>query len=290
MSLTVLQDGSEQIHYDDPNIPIYVRAGDLRSLSNMAALCHWHDDVELLIPMEGYLCYNVNGRTVTLGEGDAVFVNARQLHYGYSADGTDCRYVCITFRPQLLCGIGALQSRYILPVLSSPQISCILLTREDPGHRELIRELLQVADLYRDRPEGFELLAVSRLLVFWRGLFSRVSGEIDNAGLSDHRAPVIRKMLEYIRTHYSERITLDSIAGAGGVGRTTCCQLFKTRLGMSPNDYLNSFRLEKSMLLLKSTQLSVTEIAAECGYNSSSYFAEQFTRAKGCTPTQYRKQ
>lgn len=43
------------------------------------------------------------------------------------------------------------------------------------------------------------------------------------------------------------------------------------------------------MELLRSTRLSVTEIAAACGYSGSSYFAERFSQAKGCTPTQYRR-
>ncbi len=290
MNLTVLQDGSEQIHYDNPNIPIYVRHGDLRSMSNMSALCHWHDDVEILIPLEGHLSYNINGRTVSPGEGDAIFVNARQLHYGFSADGSDCNYVCITFRPQLLCGMEGLQRKFILPVLSSPQVPYILLRKDNPAHRELISSLRQVAALYQAKAEGFELLALSQILLFWHGLFTCIAAELDRIALEDHQAPVIRKMLEYIRTHYNEKITLDSIANAGGVCRTKCCQLFRNLLSMSPNDYLNSFRLEKSMELLKSTRMSVTEIAAECGYNSTSYFTEQFTRAKGCTPTQYRKQ
>ena len=290
MSLTILQDGSEQIHYDNPNIPIYVRRGDLRSLHNMAALCHWHDDVEILIPLEGYLSYNVNGRAVAVGNGDAIFVNARQLHYGHSSDGSDCLYVCITFRPQLLCGIDEIQRKFILPVLSSLQLPYMLLRRENPAHSGMLHALEAVVALYQQKIEGFEILALSHLLVFWHSLFSCVREELDRIPADDHQEPVVRKMLEYIRTHYHEKITLDTIANAGGVCRTKCCQLFKQLLGMSPNDYLNSFRLEKSMALLKGSKLSVTEIAAECGYNSSSYFSELFTRTKGCTPTQYRKQ
>ena len=102
MNLMVLQDGSEQIHYNDPCIPLYVRRGSLKSFSGMAALCHWHDDVELLLPTQGHLCYSVNGATVKISREEAIFVNSRQMHFGYSSDGTDCRYICITFRPQQL--------------------------------------------------------------------------------------------------------------------------------------------------------------------------------------------
>lgn len=98
-----------------------------------------------------------------------------------------------------------------------------------------------------------------------------------------------KQMLDFIRTHYQEKIALDSIAAAGGVCRTKCCQIFRQHLGRTPNDYLNSFRPEKGMQLLKSTRMSITEIADACGYGSASYFTETFTRMKGCSPTQYRK-
>ena len=65
--------------------------------------------------------------------------------------------------------------------------------------------------------------------------------------------------------------------------------MFKQYLNMSPIDYLNSFRLEKGMELLRQTDLSITEISSACGFSSPSYFAERFLMAKGCTPTQYRR-
>lgn len=290
MNLTVLQDGSEQIRYNDPRIPLYVRRGDLRSLSNMAALCHWHDDVELLLCRDGYLSYKVNGVQVHVGEGDAIFVNARQMHYGYSADGSDCRYCCIAFRPQLLFGNEEIANRFVLPILTASQTPYVVLTHQNPHHRQLLDALMQIDALYQTQPEGFELLAVSAVYAFWQGFYSLVKNQIEDAAAADVHVLTVKQMLDFIRTHYHEKLTLDSIAASGGVCRTRCCQIFRIYLGRTPNDYLNSFRLEKGMELLKRTRLSVTEIAAACGYGSASYFTEMFTREKGCTPTQFRKQ
>lgn len=288
MNLTVLQDGSEQVHYDDPRIPLYIRRGNLRSLSNMAALCHWHDDVELLLARKGHLCYSINGTKVQIGEGNAVFVNARQMHFGFSDDGTDCEYVCVAFRPQSLFGNEELTRRYVLPILSSPQFSHMILERD--SHGALLDQILQLDELYQNREEGFELPALAAVIALWHGLYGWMGQQISKSPDADSGVWVIRQMLDHIRTHYPEKVTLDSIANAGGVCRTKCCRMFREYLGMTANDYLNSFRLEKSMELLKSTDLSVTEIAAACGYSGSSYFAELFSREKGCTPTQYRKQ
>ena len=284
MNLTVMQDGSERVSYEEPAIPLYVRRGDLKQFSGMAALCHWHDDVELLLPLRGHLRYNVNGNLTDVGERQAIFVNARQMHFGYSADGTDCQYVCIAFRPQGLWGNEMLTRRFTLPVLSAAQFPCLLLKEQallDPIHR--------LDALYQTRDPGFELLALSALAAFWQGLYVRVQRETELSPAGDGNLRALRQMLDCIRTRYAERLTLETVAAAGGVCRTRCCQLFRQYLNRTPNDYLTSFRLEKGMELLRSTSLPVTEIAAACGFSGSSYFAERFSQAKGCSPTQYRR-
>lgn len=155
-------------------------------------------------------------------------------------------------------------------------------SRRRRGHRR------RVDALYREPPEGYELLAVSALIALGRELYTLVRPQLEASPAADGNLLAVRQMLDYIRTHYPERITLERIAASGGVCRPQCCRLFRQYLGLTPNGYLNSFRLEKGMELLRSTNLSVTEIAA-CGYSGSSYFAERFLQAKGCTPTQYRQ-
>jgi len=147
MNLTVLQDGSEKIQYNTPSLPLYVRRGDLYGLSNKAALCHWHDDVELLLCTEGYLDYNVNGKQIHVCEGNAIFVNSRQMHYGYSTDGSDCHYCCYTFRPQELFCMGDIADKFVLPLLTSCQLSYLILDSKDLQHHELLNILKQIDKL-----------------------------------------------------------------------------------------------------------------------------------------------
>lgn len=289
MNLTVMHDGSERIAYDDPRIPIYVRKGDLKSMSNMAALCHWHEDVELLMPVKGYLSYNVEGRVITVQEGNGIFVNSRHMHYGFSADGSDCEYICITFRPQLLCGCEEVINRYVMPVLTSPSLSHLVLRKVNPEHGPMLGAIHRVWNLYWQQPEGFQMQVVANLLMFWQGLYSAAREQLGETVTTDRNLLTLKQMLEYVRTHYTERIRVDDIAAAGSVCRTKGCQIFKQYLNRSPNDYVTSFRLEKGAELLKGTDLSITEIAGSCGFSGASYFTELFTRYKGITPTAYRK-
>lgn len=289
MNLTVMRDGSERIQYQDAAVPIYVSRGDLRSLSNMAALCHWHEDVELLMPLRGHLSYNVDGTVVTVQEGNAVFVNARHMHYGFSADGRDCEYVCITFRPALLCANEEIRNRYVLPILTSPNLTHMVLRKVVPEHRPLLAAITRIDGIYQEKLPGFEMQAIANLYSLWQGLYQNAQGQIGEAVSGDVNVLIQKQMLEFIRTHYRERVTVDAIAAAGGVCRTKCCQIFKAYLGRTPNDYLNSFRLEKGMELLKGSTMTITEIAEACGFSSASYFTEMFTKQKGVPPTAYRK-
>lgn len=289
MNLTVMRDGAEHIRYRNPGLSLYVKRGDLQSISNMSALCHWHEDVELLMPREGYLNYNIDGEIVHIPEGSAVFVNARHMHYGFSADGTDCQYLCVTFRPQLLCTAEEIRSRYVLPILTSPGFSYLLLRREDPENAPVFDALKTLDTLYSTGAAGAEMVAMGQLFLIWNRIFLAAQTETADVNGTDQNVLILKRMLEFIRTHYSEKLTVDTIAASGGVCRTKCCRLFRQYLDRTPNEYLNSFRLEQGMELLKSTDLTVTEIAGLSGFSSPSYFTELFTARKGCPPKEFRK-
>lgn len=283
MNLSVMRDGSERIHYQDPAVPIYICYGNLRELSNMAALCHWHEDVELLLPIRGHLAYNVNGTRLLVGEGNAVFVNSRQLHYGFSPDGTDCDYICVCFKASLLCAHKHLYDRYVLPILTNDRFPCFLLEKEKPDHAKLLDIIRDIADI-RER----DLALMGKLYALWQGIYALA--EPEQAAPSDEDLRALRQMVAFVTARYPERICLAQIAAAGGVCRSKCCTVFKKYMGRTPNDYVNSYRLERAMELLREKALSITEVANACGFGSPSYFTEIFTRQKGCTPTAYRKQ
>lgn len=276
-------DGSEHIHYQNPEIPIYICTHDLIHLSNMSALCHWHEDVELLLATKGYLNYNINGKIVRIEEGNAIFVTPRQMHYGFSADGTDCQYICICFKPDLLSSHKYLYERYVEPLVNNASVPYLIIEQGKEKHEPILQVIRGIANK-TDR----DLALMGKLFELWQGIYdiSKVSEALAN----DKDIENLKQMLSFINTQYSEHITLAQIAASGGVCRSKCCQIFKKYMGCSPNAYVTSYRLERAMELLCGSNLSVTEIANICGFSSSSYFAESFAKRKGCTPTMYRKE
>ena len=282
MSLVILPDGSEIVRYRDPSLPIDIVRADLTPFPNYAFLCHWHEDIELLIPLKGHLNYNVNGQVFCLEAGDAIWINSRQLHYGYSIDGTNCEYICICFRPDLLCSSEEIRNRYVLPVLTDHTLPHLVFRASNPAHGpilDLLREIWEVREK--------NMTALGKLFELWQ-MILELTNQSDREPVGQDTA-ILRKMLECIRTQYANRLVLADIAAAGGICRSKCCQIFKEQMRTSPNEYLASYRLERAAELLRESKLSITEIANACGFGSSSYFAESFGKQKGCTPSEYRR-
>ena len=91
----VMQDASEIVRYDEVGIPLYIREGLLSSYPDHRALCHWHEDIEWVQIRSGQMNYYINGKRVLLNAGEAIIVNSRQMHYGYSENGQECDFICI---------------------------------------------------------------------------------------------------------------------------------------------------------------------------------------------------
>ena len=106
---------------------------------------------------------------------------------------------------------------------------------------------------------------------------------------SGSQIPTLQNMLTYIQNHYAQSITLADIAASGAMCRSKCCNLFRKVLHQSPLEFTQNFRIQKSIRLLLDTDDSITEIAASCGFNKSSYYIECFHRIIGQSPGKYRK-
>jgi AraC-like DNA-binding protein len=92
-----------------------------------------------------------------------------------------------------------------------------------------------------------------------------------------------------VRRHLDEEWTLDSMAGRCGIKRTRFAGLCRELTGYTPLHYVGRLRFEQACRLLRETKKTITEITFDCGYSSSQYFAAQFKKAAGMTPTEYRR-
>jgi AraC-like DNA-binding protein/ligand-binding sensor protein len=102
-------------------------------------------------------------------------------------------------------------------------------------------------------------------------------------------ADVMMKALKYINARYTGDITLDEVAAAVFLSPTYFSKLFNEEMKCRFTTYLNRLRIEKSMLLLRSTDLPLVEIAGLVGYEDQSYFTKVFSKVAGTPPGRYRE-
>jgi len=287
----IMRDTSEIGRYDEVGIPLSIREGLLSAYPNHRALCHWHEDIEWVYIRSGQMNYYMNGKRVLLNTGEALMVNSRQMHYGYSENGQDCDFIRILCHPKIFITNSVLYQSYIAPVLSNPSLEYLHLKPEFPEDAEALQLLPEILRIKKEHPAAYEIEAAALLSLLWCRLL-RSHPMMPNEAAAKPKEPdllVQRDMVSYIYSHYSESINLDEIAAAGKVCRNKCCQIFRRYLNQSPIDFLNHYRLEVSCHLLNNTKLSIAEICTACGFNHQSYYSKIFLRTYSCSPRDFRK-
>ena len=138
----------------------------------------------------------------------------------------------------------------------------------------LERELrdLSLDGEYRAGATCYQILSVSRF----------------NAGASENQA--VEQFRELVEEHFQEPDTgIAEIAKEMNVHRSTLNRLIRSHLGLTPTEYLISFRLQEAMKLLRDTNYSIKEIAEATGFSDQNYFAKVISRRFDKTPSQFRK-
>ena len=129
---------------------------------------------------------------------------------------------------------------------------------------------------------GNSLEATSSLFKF----FSLIKGA-DNR--KSQGAGILDRATDYIHKNYSYHLTIPAIASYSGVTRSQLFRVFKQNIGMSTQEYIITVRLQNAVRLMRTTNLSVTEILFSCGFSDASHFSRQFKLRYGSTPSAYMK-
>ncbi len=99
----------------------------------------------------------------------------------------------------------------------------------------------------------------------------------------------LKRVMAMIESLSDDRPTLADLARELGISRFHFSRAFKQSTGMTPHAFIARRRLEQSADMLRSTNLSATRIAMECGFSSSSHFTTAFRRAFGANPIEFRR-
>ncbi len=283
--LDMRADGSEKVKYDYDGYYAYIRRSTLSLWQNYSADSHWHDDLEFISVISGYMDYNVNGEIIRLNAGQGIIVNSRQLHFGFSKEHKDCDFICVLLHPMLLCVSQYIEREFVSPILSDGSVAYIFLDENTQWQKTVLEILAKMVE-YKDSFSA-PLLIQSLFNQIWL-LIIENAVDMKQRKVTDRNLSVLKDMILYIQKKYRNKITLCDIAKSGNVSKSTCLVIFKKYLHDTPANYLIEYRLKKAAELLKKTNMSVSEISFEVGFHGASYFAEAFKKNYGCTPSEYK--
>ncbi|MDE5850690.1 MAG: helix-turn-helix domain-containing protein [Muribaculaceae bacterium] len=113
--------------------------------------------------------------------------------------------------------------------------------------------------------------------------------EID-VKISSEDKVLISRVVDFIDRNFADSgITVDDIATAVAVSKSSLTRKMKSLMGVTPADFLKTTRLSKAKIMLKETDSPIKEIAIDCGFSDMNYFGKCFKAAYGVTPGNFRK-
>ena len=158
-------------------------------------------------------------------------------------------------------------------------------------HRELeqslanmSREVARPDNLFDMLAEGWTLQAMAHLSRKSQGSNGERLRSV--GGLSRTNRT---RLEEYIRVNLSEAITLDDLARVIGLTTRHLNRAFRASFSGTPMQYIVALRMEKAMRMLNETRAPITEVALDCGFSHPQHFAASFSKAVGCSPSEFRR-
>ena len=282
---TLNSDASENVTYNNPDFPAYIKKGQLSSYPDFRAVSHWHDDLEFILILEGQMSYDVNGQKIPLRAGEGIFVNSRCFQYSYSDTHAECLFICILLSPLLVSVNTYFIQNCLNPLIQNIHFPYQKLAPAIQWQNSILCDLEMLYEDNKDNTQPFLILEKS--VHIFRLLFENMNFFPDHDKNTEDIL-ALTAMIGYVQKNYTQKILLKDISSAGNCCKTKCTSLFQKYLNTSPIIYLNRYRLEKSIFLLRNTAMSITEIAYTCGFSNTSYFCELFHKYYNTSPGRFR--
>lgn len=259
------------------NIPVKFFLNDIGEIQR-----HWHQSIELHFVLSGNVTINIKEKTFNLKEDDLILINYYDIH---SLHSENC--VLATFQINL----SMFDKKVVDP--SKLRFDCNSSISEDKNKFIPLKRLLaQMIKANIEETSHLEILNKSysyRLLYELISVFT-VEYDIDNT-LFENRDKLDRilNIIEYINEHYTEKLSLNSIAETYFLSIPYLSKIFKKYIGVNFSDYLTSIRLSNSVTELINSDLSIESIAEKNGFPNTRSFVSSFKKQYNSLPSEYRK-
>lgn len=241
---------------------------------------HWHEPCEIVRVISGKLTIYMDDHTICANADEVVFINQEIIH-GYEPE--NCIYEVVDF-----------DSKEI--IMRTSLCKDILHTFANNEFRILPFHPIKNADLYDITNRLFRLAAQDvrdKDLLLLSTLFELLGTIYVQHHYTDNfqdskNTYRFRPLLDHIDSSFMNPITTAEMANVCEMSPNHFLKVFHKYFNQAPHEFLKTYRLERASVLLINTDLSITDIAYNCGFYDASYFVKVFKKYRGMTPKKYR--
>ena len=273
--------------FDDPTLPLQVYTRDPQPEFPL----HSHGFDELVIILKGTAIHVIDEQEFPVKAGDVFVISQNHEHQYVDMHGLALANILFDHNALMMdqWDIRALPGFHALfslePAFRAHHNFQSRLQLSDPQLNKINELTHDLTTETEQRNPGYRVMAKGlfmQLAVFLSRAYSAEPSEesIDLLRIGD--------AIALIETNYTEKITLEELAGKSHLSQRHFSRVFQECIGRSPIDHLMHVRCRKAAELLKGTDRTITDIAFDCGFSDSNYFARCFKKTMGQAPKQYR--
>ena len=274
----------EQIKFKIPSLFFDINTFFGNKLKNPRGK-HCHNAVEIIYVKKGNVVWFVNDDAIQLKEGETLIINSNVIHSG--VEMLDSNSVITYIHVDIAKYIKSSLSKQIKNI---NEFVTKYLTRQyyvSGQDKELSIVCENIERESIQQKPGFELYIkayIYQIVAFMnrKGLLTNVN---ELRGMDLLR---IEPVIDYIENNFQSRLYIEELSDIIHYSKYQLCRCFKKITGGTVVDYINFVRLSYAVEMLGTTDMTVSDIALECGFASTQYFNETFKKYKGCTPGAFR--
>jgi AraC-like DNA-binding protein len=247
---------------------------------------HQHKEVELIVQLKGSgMCF-IGNYVGSFTEGDVFLLGSNLPHeFKKERKGAKCSVMVVHFDPQLWGeAFWRLPESAEIKALLNQSLAAIKLNAQNAAELGNTITTMETAQGF----ERFTLLCQS-LLVLSRSNQTLSLSTLDAGNFAPLADGKINRIFEYTIKHFSEPITLSTIAAIAAMSVSAFCRFFKRNTKKTYVQFVNEMRIGQACQSLLRSDKTVLQICYDCGFNTVANFNKQFLKIKGMKPSVYKR-
>jgi AraC-like DNA-binding protein len=245
---------------------------------------HFHELYEIYYLIDGERNYFIKDRTYRLGAGEIVFIDKLELHKTSDTGTPDHERILLQFHEDFL-------NMFQEPLLFHPFKTNTRVIKLSPTERQVTEKILkQLLNEQSVKAPGYQTsiqtLLVQILIRAGRWVYEQPTSSFV---FSTPLHKKLSEIVDFINEQYMNPINLKGVAAAHYISPYYLSRKFKEMTGFSFVEYINSVRIKEAQKLLRDTNLKVTKIAEQVGFDNISNFGRVFKQIAHINPLEYRK-